>query len=200
VFDIAGVDNVQNLRRVFELLRHKVGSPISYSAIARDIAVSSVTVKKYIQVLEALYLVFSIRPYTHKIARSILKEPKVYFYDTGLVLGDEGVRFENLVGVSLLKHVLFTQDMAGANVELAYLRTKNGHEVDFVVVDRDAQKPTLAVEAKHADHTLAPHLQYFLERYAIDAGVQVVQHIRHERQATPSIEIRDAYGFLSELS
>lgn len=106
--DVLEFDNIQNLKSiplVFELLRERVGSTVSFSSIARDAELSSNTVKKYIQILEALYIVFRVTPYSRNIGRSLLKEPKIYFFDSGLVKGDHGAQLENLVAVSLLKHV-----------------------------------------------------------------------------------------------
>jgi len=79
------------MQQVFELLRQRVGSPISYSSLARDVEVSPITVKRYIQIFEALYIIFLIKPYTRKISRAILKEPKHYFYDTTFV-GKQGAK------------------------------------------------------------------------------------------------------------
>jgi len=87
ILDFENIQNVKAIRLMFELLRERVGSPISYSSIAEDIAISPTTVKKYIQILEALYIVFRVTPFSHNIARSLLKEPKIYFFDTGLVKG-----------------------------------------------------------------------------------------------------------------
>lgn len=198
VFEVENIHNMRALQGVFELLRHKAGSAVSYANIARDIGISPTTVKKYVEVLEALYVIFLVRPYTHKVARAILKEPKVYFYDTGLIKGDEGVRFENMVAVSLLKHALSKQDTLGEHVELQYLRTKEGREVDFALVNGE-HVPELLVEAKQSETSVSPALTYFAERYAV-RGIQVVRYLDHERQVTPSIEIRHAEGFLSELS
>ncbi len=106
--DVLDFDNIQNLnaiRLVFDLLRERVGSPISYLSIAEDIGISPNTVKKYIQILEALYIVFRITPFSRNIARSLLKEPKIYFFNIGLVRGDDGIKFENLIAICLLKHV-----------------------------------------------------------------------------------------------
>lgn len=79
VLEFQDIDKVNAIRQVYQLLKNKVGSPLSYSSIARDVGVSSMTVKKYVEILEALYIIFIIKPYTHKISRSILKEPKIYF-------------------------------------------------------------------------------------------------------------------------
>lgn len=57
------------------------------------------TVKKYIRILESLFVIFRVTPCSRNIARSIIKIPKIYFYDTGLVNGDEGARFENMAAL-----------------------------------------------------------------------------------------------------
>ena len=103
------------MRGVFDRLRSSVGSVISYKSIAEDLGISPITVKRYIQLLEALYIIFQVKPYSKKISRSILKEPKVYFYDNGLVDGDEGVKFENFIAVSLLTQNTYSQDVFGFN-------------------------------------------------------------------------------------
>ncbi len=70
----------------------------------------------------------------HALARSIEKEAKVYFYDNGMVLGDVGIRFENLVAVSLLKHLNAIEDYQGKKTSLKTLRTKEKKGVVFVLV------------------------------------------------------------------
>lgn len=110
ILDFTDIDKMRAMQDVFKILKTKVGSPISYSNIAGDIGIAPTTVKKYIEVLEAMYVIFIVRPYTKKVRRAILKEPKIYFYDNGLVEGDEGVKFENLVANALLKSVLGRRD------------------------------------------------------------------------------------------
>ena len=105
---------------VLELLMRKVGSPVSYNSIARDVGISPTTVKKYIQIFEALYIIFRVAPYSRNIARSILKEPKIYFFDNGLVIGDEGVKLENFIAMSILKAILAKNDYLGEKNELKY--------------------------------------------------------------------------------
>ena len=97
ILDFENIHNLKAIQLVFELLKQKVGSPISYKSIAEDVSISPNTVKKYIQIFEALYIVFKITPFSKNIARSLLKEPKIYFFDTGLIKGDKGAKFENLV-------------------------------------------------------------------------------------------------------
>ena len=179
--DVLNFDHIQNLnaiRLVFELLRSRVGSSISYESIARDVEISPNTVKKYIEILEALYIVFRVVPFSTNIARSLLKEPKVYFFDTGLVKGDSGAKFENFVAGCLLKHVFAKIDYRAENYSLRYLRTKEDHEVDFVLVLENRIEKM--IEVKYADHSVHSGLLYFKEKYQIPA-VQVVKELKREK-------------------
>lgn len=197
--DVLDFDKIQNLnaiRLVFEILRERVGSPISYTAIAEDVAIAPNTVRKYIQILEALYIVFRVTPFSKNIARSLLKEPKIYFFDTGLVKGDQGARFENLVASCLLKDVFAKVDYQAENYSLHYLHTKEGQEVDFAVV-RDAKVERM-IEAKCSDSSVHPALIYFHEKYKIP-GYQVVKELKRER-VDKGIHVVEADPFLKALN
>lgn len=179
--DVLNFDQIQNVRAIrllFELIRERVGSPISYTSLAEDIQIAPNTVKKYIQILEALYIVFRVTPFSKNIARSLLKEPKIYFFDTGLVKGDEGVKFENFVGTCLLKHVLSKIDYQAQPYALRYLQNKEKHEVDFALVCED--KVERLIEVKNTNHTVGRGLHYFHEKYHLPA-CQVVRNLRQER-------------------
>ena len=195
VFEIEDIHNLKGMRLVFDLLRARVGSPVSYQSLAQDIAVSPTTVKKYIQILEALFVVFTVTPFSKNIARSLLKEPKIYFFDTALVQGDEGARFENLVAVSLLKHTYGKTDTTGQEYTLQYLRTKDGHEVDFAVVRQNDIETIL--EAKVSDPTVSKSLLRFHEHYDLPA-IQLVKNLRHEHQQG-AIQVLKAEKYLAEL-
>lgn len=196
VFDFDKIQNIKALRMVFELLRAKVGSTISYQSIAQDVAISPITVKKYIQILEALYIVFSVTPFSKNIARSLLKEPKIYFFDTGLVQEDEGRRLENLVALSLLKHVYAKIDYNAEDYNLHYLRTKEKEEVDFVLVkDGNVEK---MIEVKKSDKEISKALYQFNKKYHFPA-VQIVRNLRHARKLE-GIEVLKMKDYLSELA
>lgn len=195
ILDFERIHDLRTMQLILELLRQRVGSPVSYASIARDVGASPNTVKKYIQILESLFIVFRVTPQSRNIARSLLKEPKIYFYDTGMVKDDPGARFENLVAVSLLKHVLGMTDTLGKRHELKYLRTKEGREVDFCLVREDA--PYWMIETKFADSHLSRSLAGFHARYPIPA-VQVVRHLKREKQEA-GVEIRRAQMFLESL-
>lgn len=195
VLDFENIHNLNAIRLVFELLRERVGSPISYTSIAEDVAISPNTVKKYIQILEALYIIFRVTPFSKNLARSLLKEPKIYFFDTGLVKGNDGIKFENFVATCLLKHIYAKIDYLAENYSLKYLRTKEGQEVDFALIHKD--KVEKIIEVKQADHTLNPGLRYFHEKYRFPA-LQVVKELKREK-VEKGIEIIDGLHFLKTL-
>jgi len=196
--DVLEFDNIHNLRSIrflFELLRERVGSPICYSSLAEDLAIAPNTVKKYIEILEALYIIFRITPFSNNIARSLLKEPKIYFFDTGLVRGDKGVVFENCIATCLLKHVFAKIDNLAENYTLNYLQTKDKKEVDFALVHNNQIKQI--IEVKYSDNSPGSGLRYFHEKYKMPA-VQLVKNLKREKVAE-GIEILDALNYLQQL-
>jgi hypothetical protein len=196
VLDFEHIHDFRAMQLVLALLRQRVGSPVSFTSISRDVGISPSTALKYVQILETLYIIFRVPPYAHSIARSLLKEPKIYFFDTGMVDGDAGARFENCMAVSLLKHVYGLVDYRGEAWDLRYLRTKDGREVDFCLVGKG--RIDSIIECKVAERQVSGNLLYFCEKYGLK-GYQVIQELRQERKIGASIEMRRAKDFLEEL-
>lgn len=197
VLEFSRLQEVNTMRLFVELLRERVGSPLSLAAIARDLAVSPTTLKRYLDILQALYIVFAVPPWHRNLARAILQTPKVYFFDTGLVRGDEGIRLENAVATMLLKQVHFLQDAHGRPASLHYLRTKDGAEVDFALGDDN--RLTHLIECKLSDK--APHrtLANFASRFPGVEAIQLVRDLRQEEYRS-GIRITDAAEWLAGLA
>lgn len=174
--DLESVRNIQLLGMFLDMLRHRVGGLVTLSNLAADLQISPKTAKAWLEVLERMYLVFSVRPYTKSLPRAILKPPKVYFFDNGDVIGDEGARFENLVASSLLKRLHFLEDRDGYRYELSYIRDKEGREVDFVVV-KDGKIEEL-IEAKFSDERISRSLTYYAARLNPPKATQIVANLR----------------------
>ena len=194
--DILSFENVHELRAIgllVDLLRERVSSLVSYENLAADLGISPNTVKRYIGILESLYIIFRVPPHSNSIARSLLKQPKYYFFDTGLVVGDEGVHLENLVAVSLLKDLFLMEDRDGISRSLEFFRTKEGKEVDFVLVREG--KPQTMIEVNYSDRDLSPNLRYFNGKYGIP-GIQLVGDLRLEYEAGPGLSVRRALDWL----
>ncbi len=123
-----------------------------------------------------MYLVFCVWPYTRSIPRAIQKPPKVYFFDNGDILGDEGARFENLVAATLIKRLHFLEDQGGYHYELRYIRDKEGREVDFAILKEGVLEEL--IEAKYGDDTPSPSLSYYAERLKPKRAIQIVAGLK----------------------
>lgn len=196
ILDFSRIHELKTIQLLLELLRERVGSPLSYVSLSHDLQVAPNTVKNYVSILESLYIIFLVRPYHKSIARSILREPKVYFYDSGYVKGDEGIKLENTCAVCLQKHAYYLQDSKGQEVVLNYLRTKDGKEVDFVL-SKDGELTTL-IEVKLSDTTPSKSLKYFFEHLGRPQAIQLVHNCRKPLNIS-GVNVYAAGDWLAEL-
>jgi predicted AAA+ superfamily ATPase len=203
--DLLDLEKVRALRSVevlVELLMERVSSTVSMSSLARDLEVSAHTVKHWLEVLENLYVIFAVRPHHHNVARSLLKESKYYFYDTGALAQAgvaEGAVFENAVACALQREVHLTEDFTGRKASLGFLRDKEKREVDFVVlIDR---KPRQLVEVKLADDAFSKSLSYFRQVFPTAQAHQVVKSLaRPKEDAERRLRMVPAASYLAEVS
>ena len=194
--DLLELENVRNIKLIeilVDLLADRVGSSVSYSSLARDLEISPHTVKKWIGILESLYVIFVVPPYSKNLARAIIREPKIYFYDNGRVNSDNGARFENIVANALLKKLHLGQDLLGEKSQLYYLRDKEKREVDFLTVIDN--KLIDMVEVKMSDDNLSQALVYFNERLKPLSPVQVIYNLTVE-QNKKNIPLKKAVDWL----
>jgi hypothetical protein len=196
ILDFETIHHLKSMQTIFELLRRRVGSPLSLRSLAEDVQISVPTASRYVDILEKLYIIFKVTPYSRNIARSILREPKIYFYDTGLVLGDPGILLKNAVAVSLLTHCFFKSDTTGKEHWLCYIRNKEGKEIDFALTDRDDVHQL--IEVKLSDKTISHALRYFSEDLNVP-GIQLVKDLRQEKQEG-NIHVVNAGQWLEDLS
>lgn len=183
MIDLERVRDVRSVEILVDLLRERVGSTTSLSSLARDLQTSVHTVKHWLQILENLYVVFPVRPYHRNIARSLLKESKYYFYDTGAVAAagaDAGAVFENAVACALLREIHLVEDAEGRRAALCFLRDKEKREVDFLVTIDG--RPRQLVEVKLADDTFAPALSHFLKFLPGTEALQVVRELKRTKE------------------
>lgn len=137
------IGDMRDFRRLIQLLAANVSQTLDMSFYAREIGVSIPTIKRWISVLEASYIIFLLPPYFNNYGKRIVKSPKIYFYDTGLIsyltgitqfeLYDKGPLagplFENYVVSEVQKKIKHT----ASDNELFYLRTQDRAEIDLIV-------------------------------------------------------------------
>ena len=198
LIDITNIRDIQAVETLIELLRNNVGSTISYANLARSLEKDAKTIKNWLQLLEDLYVIFAVTPYSKKINRSLLKEPKYYFYDSGCVVKDNGAKLENIVAASLLKELHFLEDTLGVTAKLHFARNKEGMEVDFVIVI-DAV-PSYLIEVKYSDSNPSKGFFCFEKYFPKIKKIQLIKEIKREQTFTNGLEIRDVVKWLSNIS
>lgn len=169
--DLTQVRELGQVETLAELICQQCGQLTSYSSLARAISASVDSVKRWVGTLESLYFCYALRPWHLNVARSLRKEPKYYLWDWSQA-PDESARAENLVASALLKAVHLWTDRGEGNFGLFFLRDKQQHEVDFVVV-RDGL-PWFLVEVKSSGNaSLSPALQRFQDQTGAAHAFQV---------------------------
>ena len=137
------IGNLRDFERVLQLLAAHCSQQLNLSSISRDVGVAVNTIKKWVSILESCGLIYLLPAYSRNLGLRVVKAPKVYFVDSGLVcyltgLQDRkhlmegpmaGALFENLCVQEALKSFL----SRGRMPRMSYLRTQNGLEIDLIM-------------------------------------------------------------------
>lgn len=168
--DLENIRDLSSLELMTDMLHERAAQSLSINSLREDLEVSHKAVTHWLQILERLYYIFRIPPYTTKKIRSLRKENKVYLWDWALA-PNISERYENMIASHLLKFCHYLQDVEGYRMNLYYLRDIDKREVDFLVTHN--AKPWFAVEAKIEDTTPSLALRYFAKRLKIPFLYQV---------------------------
>jgi predicted AAA+ superfamily ATPase len=177
--DVRALINLKDLRpfqQFLTLLAGRIGQIINYTSLSNDVGVSATTIKNWISVLKASFVVFELPPFFENIRKRVVKSPKIYFSDVGLasyLLGIEtsdqmfrdplrGGFYENLVILEILK----TRLNCGKRPDLFFYRDTHGNEVDLVI--KQGRK-LIPLEIKSAA-TFTPDFLKGIDRFGKMAG------------------------------
>lgn len=143
VRQLLNISNVLSFQKFIKLCAARVGNLINYAELARDADISPNTAKAWISILETSYIIKLLPPYYRNFNKRIIKSPKLYFYDTGLVCYLLGIKnaqdlalhsmrgaiFETLVISELYKY----QYNQAQQPHLYFWRDVQGHEIDCLI-------------------------------------------------------------------
>lgn len=155
VRQVLKVQELETFQRFVRLCAGRSGQLLNLSSLAADCGITHNTAKAWISVLEASYILFQLRPHHANFNKRLVKAPKLYFYDAGLVcwlLGIQttahlevhplrGAVFETLIVAELMKSSLNKGERPG----IYFWRDSNGNEVDVII---EAGEQLLPVEIK----------------------------------------------------
>jgi len=163
------------------LLAGRTGQVVNMAALANDVGVSATALRQWLSVLKASYLVFELPPWFENIGKRVIKSPKLYFADVGLVAFLLGIHtpeqasrdplrgplYENLIVADVIKRFC----NAGRRPELFFYRDTHGNEVDLLI--RQGRQ-WLPIEIKSAS-TFSPDFLKGIRRFRDAAGEETVR-------------------------
>lgn len=157
VRDQINADNLSTFKKFIQICAVYSGQLLSMDGIARDVGVSAPTIKKWLSILENSYIIHFLEPDTNSLGKSIVKTPKLYFVDSGLLCHllrldskeelllsrHKGAVVETFAVAELLKHRM----NLGKKPNLTFYRDSKGFEVDTIA----DWKHTFAIEIKSSN-------------------------------------------------
>lgn len=156
VRELSAIEGLDDLPSLLSLLATRVGSLVNVSALTTEMAFSRTTMRRYLTLLRATYLIQYLRPWSRNAGSRVVHTPKVYLSDSGLLAHLRGLRddpglLDERVGPVLENFVLMElrKQVAWSDVypEIYFFRSHSGAEVDFVLEARDGRVVGIEVKA-----------------------------------------------------
>ncbi|MES2140014.1 MAG: ATP-binding protein [Bacteroidota bacterium] len=172
--DVRQIKSITDLivfERFVRLLAGRTGQELNNSSLAVETGVDVKTIQSWIGILESSFIIYLLKPHFKNFNKTIVKRPKVYFYDTALVCSLLGIKnktqltthptrgsiFEGMVITELLKK----RTNRGLQVNLYYWRDKTGHEIDLIVDNAGKLLPIEIKSGKTINSEFLKNLVYW---------------------------------------
>lgn len=173
VSELVAIKDMSLFRKFLTLCAARAGQVLNMTNLANECGISSPTVKAWLSALENSYIVFLLQPFYKNFSKRVIKSPKLYFYDTGLLcnllkINDvskinnqsvKGALFENMLISQYVKRIYHKNEK---QIEPWFWRDSHGNEVDMLL---EKPQQTEIVEIK-ATQTIMPNLFKGLNYYA----------------------------------
>lgn len=160
VSDYLGIQNLDAFHTMLYLLADRAGQILNKAKLARDLGIDVKTVKSWLSALKASNLIFMLRPYYKNHSKRLIKSPKLYFYDTGLLcyllgIESETTLFRSDKFGSVLENYIILERMKyyfnkGEQGRLYYYRDDSKREVDLIDATAEAKSGLISAEIKTA--------------------------------------------------
>jgi len=204
VRELANIGNTREFRRGLQLLASMTAQILNMSEVARDVGVTVTTIKSWITILEASYIIFLLPPFYENIGRRAIKSPKLYFYDTGIISFLTGISNEDLFEKGPMRGAIFENYIVSevlkkekhlkSNSELYYLRTSHGTEVDLII-DRKTVREFIEIKSSE---TFSPMMIKSIEQIKRKNEKGILVYRGRDRDLSEGISAMNYSNFLAE--
>jgi predicted AAA+ superfamily ATPase len=153
---ILNVTNLRDFRRFLSVLAIRTGQLINYSEISKEVGVAVNTIKAWVSALETSGVIILLPPYYNNLGKRLIKAPKLYFCDNGLIASLLNIAsleaLENSIYLgSIWENFVFSEYMKEgfmAGKDIFFFRDSNGNEIDFII---EKEGEIHLIEAKHTE-------------------------------------------------
>ncbi|MCX6248485.1 MAG: ATP-binding protein [Bacteroidetes bacterium] len=150
--DLARLTDLKPFKKFQQLTANRASQILSYSELSRDAGIGVETARRYLEYLTLSYQTFLLPVYSKNLTSQLIKAPKVYWFDNGILRHLSGMGFgvmnghlfENFIASEMMKWNRTT----GSNITMSYYRTRSGMEVDFCL---ETNKGLTGIEVKYRD-------------------------------------------------
>jgi hypothetical protein len=172
--DVRQIKNVTDLivfERFIKLLAGRTGQEFNASSLSVETGVDVKTIQSWVGILESSFIIYLLKPHYNNFKKTIVKRPKIYFYDTALVCSLLGIRtishlethpakgaiFETMVVTEFVKN----RTNKGLPINLYYWRDKAGHEIYLIIDNEEVLLPIEIKSGKTINSDFFKNLDYF---------------------------------------
>ncbi len=207
--DVRLIKNITDTAKFLKFIRlcaARSGQILNYSSLGNETGVSVETIRNWMYILEASYICFLLKPFHKNFNKRIVKSPKLYFYDTGVICSLLGIQsvdqlknhyakgnlFENFIVSEVIKKSLNN----GKDPSVYFWQNKTGHEVDLVF---DSVTEPAAAEIKSGrtfQVEFMKNLEYWIKTTKARPESQVVIYGGDQHQTRHGIKIKGWREFL----
>ena len=174
VRDIVNIEKLSELPRLLKLLASRAGTLFNFAELSRSAAIPQTTLKRYISLLEVIFLILPLPAWSGNLSKRLIKTPKLYLSDTGLLshlisfehdkIVNDPLSWGRIVENFILLELLKQSSWSNYNLSLFYFRTSSGQEVDFIIEHSNGS--LVGIEVKASAKVTADnfnHLRVFAE-------------------------------------
>lgn len=190
--DIKQVVDLSAFQRFIRLCAGRVGQLLNMSSLSNDCGISVNTVKSWISLLEATYILFLLRPYHKNFSKRIIKSPKLYFYDTGLVCSLLGIYSAKELKTNYLRGNIFESFAISELLKIFYnqrkipniyfWRDRTGNEIDCLIERAGKLTPIEIKSSKTISPDFFTGLKYFNDIANLDNNRSYLIYTGEENQ------------------
>lgn len=211
--DVRQIKNIGDLslfQKFLSLVAGRVGQLVNYSSLANDVGVSYKTIESWLSVLEASYIIYTLKPYYKNFGKRSIKSPKIFFYDVGLLChlleinSPDQLRTHYAIG-SIFENLLITeikkiQHNQRKNEGMYFWRDNHGHEVDLLLSMGGKLHGIEIKSAQTFSNDMLKNLQYWKDLDEKTNTHSTVVYVGLAQQDIGQIKLINWESFLFKLS